>query len=191
MGQHCIFVINQHKGNWHSIDDFTNSILFIASSTAGSSCCWVYVFCIYFCSNNWILHCIACSSHCICSVSIINLYIGKWVYSRIHLLLLYFSSCFLLSDPNTISKHLHCYHIFSNTTGKHFIFTINHHKSKWHFIDDFTNAILFIASSTAGSSCCWVLRLLYIFAFQQPNPALYCLYLTLYVLRLHHQLIHR
>ena len=46
------------------------------------------------------------------------------------------------------------YHIFSNNTGKHCIFAINQHKGKWHSIDDFTNAILFIASRIAGSSCC-------------------------------------
>ena len=87
-----------------------------------------YVFFIYLCSNKQILHCIACPSHCMCFVYIINLYIGKCDSLRIHILLLYCVPCFLLSVPNTMSKHLHRYHIFSNTTGKHFIFTINQYK---------------------------------------------------------------
>ena len=66
-----------------------------------------YVFCVYLCSNNQIILCIDCPSRCICSLSIINLYIGKWFYSRIHLLLLYCVTCLLLSDPNTLSKHVH------------------------------------------------------------------------------------
>ena len=67
-----------------------------------------YLFCIYLRSNNRIQHCIACPSHCMCSVSIINLYIVKWVYSRIHLLIfLYCFPCRLPSDPNTMSKHFH------------------------------------------------------------------------------------
>ena len=52
------------------------------------------------------------------------------------------------------------YHIFSNNTGKHCIFAINQHKYKWHSIDDFTTAILFIVLSTAGTSRCWFLCLL-------------------------------
>ena len=36
-----------------------------------------YFFCIYLRSNNRILHCISCPSHCMYYVSIINLYIGK------------------------------------------------------------------------------------------------------------------
>ena len=150
-----------------------------------------YVSCIYLCSNNRILNLIACTSHCMCSVSIINLYIGKCDWSRIHLLLLYFVPFFLPSEPNTMSKHLHRYHKFSNIKGKHCILKINQYKGKWHFIDDFINTILFIASSTAGCSCCWVLRLLHIFVFWQLNPTPYCLSLTLYVFRLHHQPIHR
>ena len=86
---------------------------------------------------------------------------------------------------------LHRYHIFSNTMGKYCILAINKHKGKWHFIDDFKNPILFIASSTAGSSCCWVLCILHIFAFRKPNPTLYSLSLTLYVICIHHQTIHR
>ena len=88
-------------------------------------------------------------------------------------------------------KYLHRYHIFSNTTGKHWIFAINKHRGKWNSIDYFINTILSIASSTTGSSCCWVLRILHIFAFQQPNITMYFLSLTLFVFRLHHQPIHR
>ena len=49
-------------------------------------------------------------------------------------------------------KHLLCYHILSNTMGKHCIFAINKHKGKWHYIDYLINTILFIASSTPGST---------------------------------------
>ena len=55
------------------------------------------------------------------------------------------------------------YHIFSNNTGKHCIFAINQPKGKWRSIDDFTTAMLFIASSTAGTSHCWFLHLLHTF----------------------------
>ena len=62
------------------------------------------------------------------------------------------------------------YHIIVFATGKHFIFAINQYKGKFDFINGFKNVIVFIASITAGSSCFWVLRLLHIFLFQQPNP---------------------
>ena len=112
-----------------------------------------YVFCIYLRSNNQILHCIDCTSHCMCSVSIINQYIGKWVYLRIHLLLLYCVPCSLLSDPNTVSKHLH--RIFLRLFEKHIdrwffwhcvIDLIHQERNTLHWLDAI-NKIVFLKSS--------------------------------------------
>ena len=97
----------------------------------------------------------------------------------------------MTNTPRLYQVVVKYYHIFSNNTGKHCIFAINQHKVKWHYIDDFTNAILFIASSTAGSSCCWLLQLLHTVALQQPNPTPYCLSLTFYVFRLYNKPIHK
>ena len=67
-----------------------------------------YVFCIHLHCNARILHRISCPSHFICSVSIINIYIGNCYESKIHLFIfLYYFPCHLPSDPNTMSKHLH------------------------------------------------------------------------------------
>ena len=78
---------------------------------------------------------------------------------------------------NVVVKY---YHIIFYAAGKHFIFVINKYKGKFHFIIDFKNAVVFIASSTAGYSCCLVLRLLHIFALQKQNPTLFRYSLTLH-----------
>ena len=59
-------------------------------------------------------------------------------------------------------KHFLCYHIFSNTTGKHCIFAINKHKGKRHYTDD-------LKENTCLSRQVPLI---------QPSPTLYC-YLTL------------
>ena len=40
-GKHCIFAINQYKGNFHFIIYFKHTVVFITSITAGSFCCSV------------------------------------------------------------------------------------------------------------------------------------------------------
>ena len=62
-GKHCIFAINQYKGKFYFIIYFKNAVVFIASSTAGSSCCLVLCLFIFLLSNNRILHCFAILSH--------------------------------------------------------------------------------------------------------------------------------
>ena len=62
------------------------------------------------CCNNQILHRIACPSHCMFSVSIINQNIVKCYYLRIHIIIfLYCLLCHLPYDPNTMSKHLYLF----------------------------------------------------------------------------------
>ena len=76
-GKHCIFAINQPRGKWHSIDDCTNAIFLSCLESLVSLVVGFYVFCIHLRCNNRILHCIACPSQYMCSVSTNNLYIGK------------------------------------------------------------------------------------------------------------------
>ena len=97
--------------------------------------------------------------------------LSRWVLREPDVVDFYvFCIHFALQRPNPTPYRLNLYkfvvkyyHIFSNNIGKHWILAINQHKDKWHSVDDFTTAILFIASSTAGTSRCWFLRLLHIF----------------------------
>ena len=81
---------------------------------------------------------------------------------------------------NVVVKYCHTI-VYS--TGKHCIVAINEYKGKFHFIIYFKKAIVFIVSSTAGSSCCSVLCLFHIFAFEQPNPTLFSLFSHIAFLR--------
>ena len=71
---------------------------------------------------------------------------------------------------NVVVKY---YHTIVYSTGKNCIVAINKYKGNFHFIIYFKNAVVFIVSSTAGSSCCSVLCLFRIFAFRQPNSTLF------------------
>ena len=124
MVKNCIFVINQHKDKWHSIDGFTTAILFIASSTAGNSRCWFLR----------ILH-----KFCVATTKSYTVFLDPYI---VFCLNVYNTLVTITTDtPRLYQVVVKYYHTFSNNTGNHCIFALNQQKGKWHSIDDFTNDI--------------------------------------------------
>ena len=77
-GKNCIVAINKYKVKFHYIIYFKNAIVFIVSSTDGSSSCSFLYLLIFLIDNNQILHCFAINSHCIFAI---NKDKGKWKIS--------------------------------------------------------------------------------------------------------------
>ena len=78
---------------------------------------------------------------------------------------------------NVVVKY---YHTIVYATSKQCIVAINKYKGEFHLIIYLKSAVVFIVSSTAGSSCCSLLCFFHISSFQQPNPTLFLYSLTLH-----------
>ena len=74
-GKHFIVAINKYKDEFQFVTYFKSAVVFILSSTAGSSCCSVLCIFHLFLSNNRILHCFTIHSHCMFAI---NAHKGKW-----------------------------------------------------------------------------------------------------------------